>query len=195
MQRHPQKIIMPTTASRRQVSAQSHDPLGALAAAIGSVLTVGTGKKQSATRSMSFQVSLALHEVLEAQTPQSRSTRMLLIRHLVDVESQQLGLETSRKPAATDDLMSTAQAAELLGYSRPYVAMLIDQKKLEGATVSSGGHRRVPRAAVLEWQENHQVAVKPNDIRTEGQKIGAYKSTEADAVRRIKALAIAPKKA
>jgi len=186
---------MPTTVSHRQVSAQSHDPLGILAAAIGSVLTVSAGKKQSTTRPMSSQVSQALHEVLDAQTPESRSTRMLLIRHLVEVESQQLGLENSRKPAATDALMSTAQAAELLGYSRPYVAMLIDQKKLEGATVSSGGHRRVPRAAVLAWKEKHQVAVKPNDIRTEGQKIGAYKSTEADAVRRIKALASAPKKA
>jgi excisionase family DNA binding protein len=144
---------------------------------------------------MSFQVSQALHEVLDAQTPQSRSTRMLLIRHLVDVESQQLGLETSHKPAATDDLISTAKAAELLGYSRPYVAMLIDQKKLVGATVSAGGHRRVSRAAVLAWKERHQAEIEPNDIRTEGQKIGAYKSTESDAVRRIKALATAAKKA
>jgi hypothetical protein len=31
---------------------------------------------------------------------------------------------------------------QLLGYSRPYVAMLIDQDKLKGATVSDGGHRR-----------------------------------------------------
>jgi excisionase family DNA binding protein len=70
-----------------------------------------------------------------------------------------------------DDLICTAQAAELLGYSRPYVAMLIGQKKLQGATVSAGGHRRLSRA--------------------EGQKIGAYKSTEADAVRRIKVLGTA----
>ena len=28
----------------------------------------------------------------------------------------------------------------MLGYSRPYVAMLIDQNKLKGVTVSAGGH-------------------------------------------------------
>jgi excisionase family DNA binding protein len=194
-QHYSQDIIMASTVSHRQVPAQSHDPLGTLATAIGSVLTMGAGKKQSSTRSMSFQVSQALHEILDAQTPQSRSTRMLLIRHLVDVESQQLGLETSRKAGATDDLISTAQAAELLGYSRPYVAMLIDQKKLVGATVSAGGHRRVSRAAVLAWKEKHQVEIEPSDIRTQGQEIGAYKSTEADAVRRVKALAMAAKKA
>lgn len=175
---------MPTTATRRQAATQSPDPLGVLAAAIGSVLTVGEGK-----------VSQALHEVLDAQSPQSQRTRMLLIQHLANVESQQLGLEISSQRAATDELISTAQAAELLGYSRPYVAMLIDQQKLEGATVSSGGHRRVPRAAVLAWKAKHQVAAKPDEIRTEGQKIGAYKSTEADAVRRIKALATTAKKA
>ena len=77
---------------------------------------------------------------------------------------------------------------QLLGYSRPYVAMLIDQNKLKGATVSAGGHRRVSRAAVLDWKAKHQVAGKATDLRTEGQKAGAYKSTEADVVRRVKAL-------
>lgn len=186
---------MPTPVTHRQVAAQSHDPLGTLAAAIGSVLTSSADKKPATTRSMSTRVSQVLHAVLEAQTPQSRSTRMQLIRHLVDVENQQLGLETSDSSFPMDDLVSTAQAAEMLGYSRPYVAMLIDQKKLKGATVSAGGHRRVPRSAVLAWKAKHQVAFEPGDIRTEGQKIGAYKSSEADALRRIKALASRPKRA
>ena len=54
---------------------------------------------------------------------------------------------------AAKDLISTAQAAELLGYSRPYVVMLIDQNKLKGATVSAGDHRRVSRAVVMEWHD------------------------------------------
>ena len=72
------------------------------------------------------------------------------------------------------------------GYSRPYVAMLIDQNKLKGATVSAGGHRRVSRAAVMEWHTRHQVTDKAADLRSAGKKAGAYKSTEADAVRRIR---------
>ena len=46
--------------------------------------------------------------------------------------------------------------------------MLIDQNKLKGATVSAG---------------------EASDLRAAGKKTGAYKSTEADAVGRIKALA------
>jgi excisionase family DNA binding protein len=91
--------------------------------------------------------------------------------------------------ANTSDLISTAQAAQLLGYSRPYVAMLIDQNKFKGATVSTGGHRRVPRAAVVAWQVKHQVTRKADDLRTAGQKTGTYKSTEAGVVRRVKAIA------
>ena len=141
------------------------------------------------TGTLSDQVANALHQVLEATTPQSRSARLLLIRHLVDIESQSVGIEMPKTRATADDLISTAQAAELLGYSRPYVAMLIDQNMLKGATVSAGGHRRVSRAAVLDWKTQHQIPGKATDLRVQGKKAGAYKSTEADVMRRVKALA------
>ena len=63
------------------------------------------------------------------------------------------------------------------------------QNPLKGATVSKGGHRRVSRAVVLEWKEQHQASGKGADLRTKGQKISAYKSPEAEVVRRVKALA------
>lgn len=179
---------MPTAASSVKTPVRPYDPLEPLAEAIGSMLISTVGKKQTAPGTVSFQVAKALHHVLDARTPKSRSTRLLLIRHLVDIESQAAGIDVPKTLATANDLISTAQAAEILGYSRPYVAMLIDQNKLKGATVSSGGHRRVSRAAVLEWKDKHQVSGKATDLRTEGQKIGAYKSTEADVVRRIKAL-------
>ena len=138
---------------------------------------------------MSNKVASALHQVLEATTPQSRNTRLALMRHLVDIESKAAGIEVPTTLAPASDLISTAQAAEMLGYSRPYVAMLIDQNKLKGATVSAGGHRRVSRSAVLEWKDKQQVPGQTTDMRAEGQKIGAYKSTEADVARRVKALA------
>lgn len=168
---------MPTATTRGKTPAHHYDPLGPLADAIGSM-----------TGALSDQVANALHQVLEASTPQSRSARLLLIRHLVDVESQTVGIELPKMLATADDLISTAQAAELLGYSRPYVAMLIDQNKLKGATVSAGGHRRVSRAAVLDWKAQHQVTGKATDLRAEGHKAGVYKSTEADVLRRVKAL-------
>ncbi len=169
---------MPTAATPDKTPAHRYDPLGPLADAIGSM-----------TGTVSEQVATALHQILDATTPQSRSARLQLIRHLVDIESQSVGIEMPKSVVAANDLISTAQAAELLGYSRPYVAMLIDQNKLKGATVSAGGHRRVSRAAVLDWKAMHQVTGKTADLRTEGQKAGVYKSTEADVVRRVKALA------
>ena len=169
---------MPTAATSGKTPTHRHDPLGPLADAIGSM-----------TGAVSAQVADALHLVLEAATPQSRSTRLQLIRHLVDIESQTVGIEMPKSVATANDLISTAQAAELLGYSRPYVAMLIDQNKLKGATVSAGGHRRVSRAAVLDWKSKNQVTGQVPDLRTAGQKAGVYKSTEADVVRRVKALA------
>ena len=169
---------MPNSATPGKTTAHPYDPLAPLADAIGSM-----------TGTLSVQVANALHQVLEATTPQSRNARLLLIRHLVDIESRSAGIEVPKTLSTADDLMSTAQAAEMLGYSRPYVAMLIDQNKLKGATVSAGGHRRVSRAAVQVWKDKHQVPGKAIDLRAEGQKAGAYKSTEADVMRRVKALA------
>jgi excisionase family DNA binding protein len=96
-----------------------------------------------------------------------------LIRHLVDIESQTVGIEMPNSVAATTDQISTVQAAELLRYSCPYVAMLIDQNKLKGATVSAGGHRRVSRAAVLDWKATHQVTDKTATYGLRSQKPGA----------------------
>lgn len=168
---------MPAAATLGKTPIHSQDPLGPLADAIGSM-----------TGTLSSQVANALHQVLEATTPASRSARLQLIRHLVDIESQSVGIVMPKSAASANALLSTAQAAELLGYSRPYVAMLIDQNKLKGATVSTGGHRRVPRAAVLDWKAKHQVTGKAADLRTNGQKAGAYTSAEADALRRVKAI-------
>ena len=169
---------MPTAVTLGKTPAHRYDPLGPLADSIGE--TTGT---------LSGEVASALHQVLEDATPQSRSARLQLIRYLVDIESQSVGIEMPKSVAASNELISTAQAAELLGFSRPHVAMLIDQNKLKGATVSAGGHRRVSLAAVLDWKAAHQVTGKASDLRAEGQKAGAYKSTEADVLSRVKALA------
>lgn len=178
---------MPATAT--PPASPAPDPLAPLAEAIGSMLADVANPQAASAGGWSFQLTGALHQVLEAATPQSHRVRLLLMRHLVDIESRAAGIEVPATPAPVHDFISTAQAAEILGYSRPYVAMLIDQNQLQGATVSAGGHRRVPRAAVLEWKNQHQGPAKVADLRAQGQKIGAYKSAEADAVRRVKALA------
>lgn len=96
---------MPTAATLGKSPAHRDDPLGPLADAIGSM-----------TGAVSEQVANALHQVLEAPTPASRSARLQLIRHLVDIESKTVGIEMPQSVAAANDQISTAQAAELLGY-------------------------------------------------------------------------------
>jgi excisionase family DNA binding protein len=196
------KVQMATSTLSSKSSAYLNDPLDSLANAIGSSLANrGAGRESGKFRKPTSrmraqfdtaQIKTALREVLTEASPQGRSTRMLLIRHLVDIEAKSVGLEAYVAAKASSDLISTAEAAEILGFSRPYVAMLIDQQKLRGATISAGGHRRVPRASVLEWAQLNQENHKPNEVltslRAEGKRAGVYKSSEAAVVRRIKAL-------
>ena len=161
-----------TTLSRENA------PLKSLAAAIGSALGVDD---------TAAAVHQALHTVLESATPESRAARLMLIRHLADIEAEQSGISTPSRSGPADDFLSTAEAAELLGFSRPYVAMLIDQHQLAGAIRSPGGHRRVPRAAVLAWKAQHQ-APEPGKLREEGMESGAYAASEAETLQRIRKL-------
>ena len=99
---------MPTAVTLGKTPAHRYDPLGPLADSIGEI-----------TGTLSGEVASALHQVLEDATPQSRSARLQLIRYLVDIESQSVGIEMPKSVAASNELISTAQAAELLGFSRP----------------------------------------------------------------------------
>ena len=180
---------MSGSATRLKTATLSHDPLTPLVEAIERLIAPSKRKKSMNSEALASKVADTLRQVLSAKTAQGRGIRLRLIGYLAELESQDTGIDAPTASASADDQIGTAQAAEILGYSRPYVAMLIDQQKLKGATVSAGGHRRVSRAAVLAWKENHHVTDRKTALRTTGQKLGAYKSTEADVVRRIKALA------
>ena len=69
-------------------------------------------------------------------------------------------------------MLSTEEAAQLMHCSRPYVAMLIDAEKLAGGVKSRGGHRKVPRSAVLQW-------IKAAEAESSGDK--NYRKAAADA--------------
>ena len=65
---------MPTAITQGKTLKVPYDPLEPLAEAIGSMLKGTAGKKQATAGSLSFQVASALHQVLEAATPQSRTS-------------------------------------------------------------------------------------------------------------------------
>ncbi len=85
------------------------------------------------------------------------------------------------------DLLTTEQAAQLMGHSRPYVAMLIDANKLKGGSVSEVGHRRVPCSSVLAWIKKTNKKIKAGDAnyRAAALEAGMYDIPEVQVVRII----------
>lgn len=83
------------------------------------------------------------------------------------------------------DLLTTEQAAQLMGHSRPYVAMLINANKLKGGSVSEVGHRRVPRSCVLAWIKKANKKNKAGDTnyRAAALEAGMYDIAELQFVK------------
>ena len=136
---------------------------------------VGTGlAKKMAALGQTTQPGLvvrALHELLDGQDEAAKKLRMAMQIHLARVSNAR-----ARTPKAInaekEQLLSTEEAAQLMGCSRPYVAMLIDANKLHGASKSKGGHRKVPKSSVLQWVEANKLNVGSD---------GNYRKAAADA--------------
>lgn len=56
--------------------------------------------------------------------------------------------------------------------------MLIDNKKLAGASVTAGGHRRVPESAVRAWIKERQAVASQSDYRAAAAEAGMYSIPE-----------------
>jgi len=137
------------------------------------------------------KIKEALQEVLTADDAASQRLRLDLIAMLASVGREGLvagatgGRDMARQEnAAEDPLLSTADAAKILGFSRTYVAMLIDNGKLPGASVSDGGHRRVPQSVVVAYQvaKDARKTSKSTDYRSSGKATGMYEVSERDYV-------------
>lgn len=84
-------------------------------------------------------------------------------------------------------MLSTEEAAQLMGCNRPYVAMLIDAEKLAGGVTSKGGHRKVPKSSVLQWIEATKAAkdaaAGDKDYRKAAVDAGMYLIPDAEYVK------------
>lgn len=117
-----------------------------------------------------------LHELLDGQDEQARNIRKGMQYYLIEVAEHQLRYslgETSSK------MLTTEEAAELMQCSRPYVAMLIDNKKLDGATLTAGGHRRVPETSVRAWIEQRNATSRQSDYRAAAADSSMYDIPES----------------
>ena len=116
---------------------------------------------------------------LTIPTPASHQLRLGLIEEMARLEREIGGSATSvaAMPGSEDRMVSTAEAAEILGYSRPHVAMLVDHGKLTGATVSAGGHRRIPLSTVWVYRDSQQG--RDANYKEAARKSGMYDIPEA----------------
>lgn len=100
-----------------------------------------------------------------------------------------------------DDWVSTQGAADLAGFSRPFVAALLDSGAYDGEILRSprGGHRKVRASEFLSWLACHAAkADAPHTLaQTRAQAIRTPKATQpppdriARAASRARALALA----
>lgn len=151
------------------------DSLGPLASRLASLLNTQKPKKSVDAKSL----LTALHALLDGSEAESGNARLALGMHLAQVNHRLLAV----LPAVTDDpMLSTEQAARMIGCSRPYVAMLIDQGQLAGAAKSAGGHRKVPTSSVLAWIESHRTEGSA-DYREAARDAGMYQVQESAYVK------------
>lgn len=157
--------------SKSQISLKA-DPLGQLASGLASRLARRTTVDSRA-------ILRALHETLDGADEASRNARLSAQLHLANVADSLMGV---RPEARADRMLSTVEAAEIMGCSRPYVAMLIDSGKLAGATKTSGGHRKVSLASVEAWLASREPS-PDKDYRAAGKAAGIYGVDEAVAIK------------
>lgn len=120
---------------------------------------------------MTRDITKALHELLDGRDELSRNRRIGMQHYLIEAAE----LQGSAGPnTRAETLLTTEAAAELMQCSRPYVAMLIDNKKLAGASVTAGGHRRVPESSVRAWVREREARSGQSDYRAAAAETEMY---------------------
>jgi excisionase family DNA binding protein len=171
---------IPTNGILNQ-KALAGDPLGGLAdlmAQRGSPKIVQVKQIRGVKRSLidSGVLRVVLQEVLESPDEASRQIRGELQVYLAQVI---LNKDMRATPASADKMLSTEEAAQMMGRSRPYVAMLIDAGKVSGAKTTPGGHRRVPESSVKDWMRaNLTEPASAKGYRQAGVDMGLYNIPE-----------------
>ncbi len=140
----------------------------------------GLARKLAASGQPSTQNLLAeaLHELLDGQGEESRNLRTDVQIHLARVSNFQIR-DVAAVASKGEEMLSTQEAAQLMGCSRPYVAMLIDAGTLEGSVTSKGGHRKVPKASIQRWiEQNRTTGDADRNYRKAAAEAGMYSFSE-----------------
>ena len=162
---------MPTTILNSQ-----NDPVSALAVALSTRL-----RKAHLPACPADRLAEELKELLDGQGVASRDLRLAMSIHLVEVANKVPGKVKDK----SEIMLTTEEAAKLMGRSRPWVAMLIDANGLPGSEVSRGGHRRVPKSSVLDWLARNKL-VGSADYRKAGRESGLYEIDDSNIIKALR---------
>lgn len=153
-----------------------NDPVAALAAALSSRL-----RKAHLPICSADKLAEAIKELLDGDGAASRDLRLAMSIHLVQVANK----AEPKSKGKSDPMLTTEEAAKLMGRSRPWVAMLIDSNELPGAEVSRGGHRKVPKSSVLDWLARNKLEGSA-DYRKAGRDTGIYEVEDTLVVKALR---------
>lgn len=132
---------------------------------------------------------LALDQLLMAESAASTALRKNLIALLATREVDRPAIAPSAPKASTepveqaDPFLTTAEVAERLEVSRPYVVMLCNWGRLGEVIRTEGGHRRIRRSEVeayLVQREKEIAPAKGMSPREAGVAAGLYDWPEID---------------
>jgi excisionase family DNA binding protein len=115
-----------------------------------------TGTRPPADEALAARLSRIVVNTLDRSlgepTAAGKALRMALIAKLATVEVRspdaRAPIPVSTNASPNDALLTTAQAADRLEVSRPYVSMLCDAGYLGDVVMTEGGHRRIRTSAV-----------------------------------------------
>lgn len=161
----------PPVDSNEQISALLPTALGGITAALAdglSKLIRNELRKQSGVAAVISAMKSALPLLLErsfqdsllAAEAETHSRRVAMLHLLTTAEVQSLSanLYSPTSTTSTDDTseLTSEEAASLLGVSRTHVISLIKSRAFS-ASHTSGGHRRISKAAVIAYKAEMKV--------------------------------------
>lgn len=143
---------------------------------------------------LSSLIEKAFQDEMTQHSAKGKALRMALITKLASDEMMQAGsLVAEKQSMLPTDLLSTAEAAKILGMSRPYVTMLCDSGKLGPVQMTAGGHRKISSGAIENYKiqstAKHQGASTMREVGLEGH---LYDHDDGHYSKEIKRKKIAP---
>lgn len=149
-----------TNMVSKQFSPSSHEP-----PTTGARRGAPAGRSESARSSSVVKLSLdvgPLVSIIQRHVKLSKKARAAIVHDLAEVlvhtDVQLEGESANPRSAAVsavDPVLTTEEAARLVGVSRPFIAKLIDSGEIE-LHQKVGNQRRVLRSAVTRWQKDER---------------------------------------